>query len=494
MTPTSRIRKFVRQIAGIGDPPRYEVVPSTRGLIIKLNGKELLSSSVLDREFFEGSTSSYTTYTPSEVAVLEELERVVQKQSFGKTRTYSGLPEYSHIEGVVEMAWQNYRAAGTLPHFRSIVVHIGHDYIENIPELGKKTDEWETLLHKEDRMPDEDLRIEELEREMKILRYAAKGWLTMKLKNSIPESTSADEKASLEKKIDQSVNSIFRMTRSTESDHYSVSIGHVYRRRGNEDFAAMIMRMIGKNDDRTRNCMEYGPTYDADTTKQINLALNKDITLFKDTTVSGELTSRFGEVTVDGKMMDPPVMVMTAFNSMLALHYQNAAISRYAGRIMNNPDGRAAKLLDVLEISRQKMINSAIKLLEMAISPYETLHPDEKAKMGRTVERERKKGFYDGIEPRGPWEYWAGLDPKGREKVADLYETEAGQKRVYREARHFIEAFKNFRMAVEEGPKGSPRKLVDYLGDPTKQTLFTLKGVDKAMKHLGNYRRAKEII
>ena len=86
MTPTSRIRKFVRQIAGIGDPPRYEVVPSTRGLIIKLNGKELLSSSVLDREFFEGSTSSYTTYTPSEVAVLEELEKVIQKQFFFQTK------------------------------------------------------------------------------------------------------------------------------------------------------------------------------------------------------------------------------------------------------------------------------------------------------------------------------------------------------------------------------------------------------------------------
>src|SRR3989338_5959158 len=78
--------------------PKYVTELTANGLILKLNGSQLITSSILDRDYFVKDW-----FTEPELEVIarwdESVQRIMKERG---TRICSGLPFYLHTDRVVQ--------------------------------------------------------------------------------------------------------------------------------------------------------------------------------------------------------------------------------------------------------------------------------------------------------------------------------------------------------------------------------------------------------
>lgn len=463
--------------------PKYVIETTPHGLILKLNGSQLITSSILDRDYFVKDW-----FTAPELEVIARWDESVQRVMKEKgTRIYSGLPYYLHVDRVVQNLFEAGKAVNVPLDYKILIEGIGHDRIEDDKRIGALEERWEKALNENDYK--KRLIFEE---QLKVERAKVKGEVEGELLQYDSDTgVKGQEREKLERDTRIAVNQIKNVTRFSNERVYASSMGYQFQRIGREPLEQMLGRFPVKNSDRNENQIEYGLMLPLKRMQQLEIAF-KDASVIENYVVGEELRKRFNGVSLEAKGMPLAIRVQTAFKSVFPSHYQNETIDRYEQGILAGRYGdRTTGLLKLSRFTEASMIKSAVELLMSAVKSYE--FDKDIANRKEEVDKEIKdlKGegsYYYKVMAGGPIEYWLLRDPRGRKFIQALDKDPEEKFNVYRSARHFIELMPMFGMFYEHKDESeTPVLLSDpVIYDPRKHKYFALKNLDEMMKVLPN--------
>ena len=473
-------------------PIRYEPYISLRGnLIVNFENGPQIATSVIDRDYFVKEW-----FKPSELEVAARFEESTQQvlKALG-SRVYSGLPQYSHIDRETELIFEIAKNADVPLDLRILLAAIGHDRIEDHPNIRAVRDEWENAV-----INGNHEKIRDLGEQLTDLRNSTRTRMEKELLGYLNNigGISKDERHSLRNDIIHAVKRIYHLTRFSDDIPYAISMGFQYTRRQSESLDNTFRRFLIKNCDRIVNLREMGALYSDDVMRQIAMAFDDEqIVSSKDYAGNGsrevtyrvgeELTKRLGKVREYGVEMPATVKIGTGFKSMFPLQYLNNTLNYLAGRV--SLDARSSELLKLVEHSKGKMIEATGNSFDSAIAMYES-DPDifgMKGAVDSEVERNKRDMFYFRVTLDGSIKDWIIYDAGGRKFVEALDNIPYRKPEFYRQAMHFRENISMFGLFYEKGKvdgMGRSDLITDpsVAYDPKKHDYFTMQGVDNLLR------------
>ena len=410
MTPIDRVSGLIKgsleSIASRWMPsptPDYDAYTTHNGrLVVDVNNERdsVRIGNVVDQPFFNKGL-----FTLSQLAAIDAFEDYNQLIHLASgPRTNSGMHPYAHIVEVARILYQNAQIAGVPVMLSDALIHIGHDGIENRKKIIEYTKRLkEIAIQIFSARPDQISHLAEerkyLSRELAKERTAGKEEIKRKFKGIIEESGDY----SLITDANTSIRGIIGLTRESDEVPFPLSMGQQLGKGNLED---VFHRAIGKFDDRGANMAEVGLLYSLPNMKQIDLDFG-DPRVVDGHVIRKYLSERFGSVNLDARPMTPSQQVHNAFNSLFVFHYFNERINRYLDGVAGgqykldtellrvalfpshypteelSPDLRARlldsknrkmQLMRLAIVSRDTAIDTTLKLLESAVSQYETKH------------------------------------------------------------------------------------------------------------------------
>ena len=238
----------------------YKISISPRGKLLADFGNYQIGS-ILDRDYFKESFNEFGQWiSEPELEIIGRFEETIQKVSKQSgPRTYSGLPAFSHIDGVAEEAFKTSKISKVPLDFKIIIPLLGHDIVEDHEEIRAKKQLWESASMSSNN--DERVRYEQelgglRDKLLKGYERGLKGYLAG------VRGIKLNERKTISRDIEKSIRLIGDLTRFTEKNSYPVSMGHQYGKEGNEDLSQTLRRVFIKNSDRIQvricYCSFYG--------------------------------------------------------------------------------------------------------------------------------------------------------------------------------------------------------------------------------------------
>jgi len=391
--------------------------------------------SITDSPEFRASVEKFGPWLSDlEMYVIRGIEDSSQPEhtKLG-SRTYSGLPAYSHILGVGRTALQASLKVGVPLDYLDVVQHALHDDIEIDPDLRVLRKEWEAAAGRRDH----DVR-ETLEGKISTTRNNAMTKLEQRIVGPIDGldvGENGEVYADLRRKTLATVDNVSHLTRFSEGSSYAMSMKHVYSIQGEEDMATTLSRFLAKADDRIANVQESGP-YSEGIMEAIKLAF-EDSTPFNGHTVGKELTKRYGKINDDATAMPASLMVGTAFKSIYPLQFTNDFFNEHESAIETGVYGECAiEKLRLVQDRNAVLIESSLNLLDNAISFYESqLTKEDKRKVNGEIKDLLKGTYFNQVTKDGVMPDWTDHIEGGNAFMGNL-DTENGMFKNYRAARH----------------------------------------------------------
>lgn len=489
---TATLKGGLETILSQFEQKKYGVNVSNSGeLVVDFDDGPQISTSVIDKDYFIKEW-----YTPAQLEVISQFEDLTQRiLKESGPRRYSGLWAYSHIDRILETAFNLAGQNGVRLDFVTLLAIMGHENIEDDPEVRTKYREWK-LAFGEGNVGE----IEKIDAELKGLRDKKKDDLGKQLSLYILAS-SADtrERGELRSDTATAVRIMDQVTRFQEERPYMGSMGFQYRRVSNEKPINMLRRAIVKNCDFICNFLERGLLYSPHTMRQINKAFkdasevlilyNGDYHKVTEKRGIGDLLKdRLGEFRNYGVDMPTSVMVLNAFNSLFPLHYLNTTLNDY-GDSIKEPDESGK--LSLVKASKTQMVENVCELLDTAISIYESdkMILREKERIDSKVEGLKDTRYFYEITWGGDVFEWIKNELLGRQYVESLDKSPKTKVKVYEFARYLREVIGMFDKFYEingEGVNGKPNLLekTNTPFDPKVHRNFTFGNVEITVERL----------
>lgn len=500
MSPIERLREIlvnVRFGSIVSDLARtepryeareYEAIRSPNGVVIKLRGIELLSSSSQDFSYFNKSWLD----KPGQLETDRAVERDVQQAMLGHNRNYSGWYGYRHIEQTIETLCEHSQMVGATVSLPSLIGLRGHDLFEDDPEVDTKMKEWEALTSRKGG----NLRqIQSLEEDIARRLVQLKEKTEQRFKDYVPSDIKDRDRKSRFREVEEGVDLMWGLTRAKYQDIYPYSISQIFTRgaEGHEKMLKTFIRANGKVIDRLRNVGDYTPI-PQDIAHQINLALD-DKNNLEGIVIGEELTRRFGGIAY-GREMPPAVKVNTAFNSLFVFQYAHEQlINKYGAAIIRGRySPKVEQQFRLMEVGLRELLQSTLNLLDSAIRDYES-DPDIisiKGDVDKKVEAARQNPEYQTkVTPFAPVQVWLHNDARGKSYIEALDQDTRTRQAVYESARLLRVFFPQFSGYYEIGGDKSNLHFESGIYTPLRHNLFTVDGLEGAIEMQYGPRSAK---
>src|SRR3989344_1218443 len=466
----------------------YEVARSSRGLVVKLRGVELLSSSTQDRSYFRKDI-----FTPQQLELDARIEQHVQEASRGKYRDFSGWYAHRHYENCVEGLFRIHEAAKVPISLRELIMMRVHDLFEDDPSINRQMIAWEALVQRGD--AGDYQKIQELETELTMELKTLRNRTQEVFEGYMPAGMKRREKNEVETEIREGLELAWGLTRAKYGALYAESMRQIFSRgRGHhgklEPMRRTLERSIGKLEDRSDNVNDY-------TAIPQEIAAQAILVFQDPTTIDGivvreEFLKRFEGIKYV-KDMPPAIQVRTAFSSLFPLDYTNILRNQYGAEIANGRySPRVRNLFRVLEVAENQMLEATLNQLDSAIRVYET-DPEIKG-LKEVVDRKMTRAHADPdylyrVTDQGPVQLMLRLDAQGRSEILKLDEDKYSRAIVYEAARGLRELFPRFGMYHPIGDKRNLQSNPE-LYYPKRHYLFVLENLEEALSLLPTRRTA----
>lgn len=440
-------------------------------LSVRVDSFEL--GSIFDTNLYEKYEIQLGGLNDDEMAVARKFERdVMDLFRTKKPRRHSGLPAYSHMINDAAVALDAAIETKTPLDFVIFLAIIGHDYIEEHPDVERLQKEWEEAAY------NADIRtLISTGEKLSSKREEIKNELETRLMGYIPSGTDGLRRSNLRRDIQAGVRIIYELTRFSDQMPYPLSMGHQFRRDGNENVSNLLKKAFSKLSDRISNVGEFAPDYER---------LEKFQKMYEDKDTGRFLRGNFGEINPNASEMPAAIKVGTAFRSLFPLHYINETINTYGERIHNGEFGENdRKLLKLVLYARNRTIDESITLLRSAIEWYEgnnKIPKGYKEEVSNNIELNIKLDYFDGITRDGFANDWLLHDIVGRRKYTEMDISTEGRKEAYKVARELEVVFKMFNLRFSK--KTNNEVTSDF--DPRQHYFYTMTGVDDSMREFQN--------
>lgn len=496
------VRGLARPGGMFGSLKEYEIEPTPRGLIVRLDGIDLISSSVIDRSYFP--KKEFKDY---ELELITEFERFVQ-ETYRKlgSRKYSGMPWWYHIDSDVRTSFEIANSEFKLPggevylpktkvNLEDVLVLLGHDYIEDDEEIRGKIHEWEESTkagdHNQRQRFDAELRV--MRRNKASTTYDFLSQVVKRIVGSYGLRIGEIEK--LENIVERVPKLIHDLTRFSNENAYPVSMQYVYSRQfldkegtQAEPLISTLKRINAKSPDRCSNNEEQGPIYPVDIMEQLGLAWS-DTSKYGDY-IPIDVLSRLGTVRLSSKEMSPAVKVATAFNNFWCCQFGNSTMNLYRNEIFSSGEDHVMAL-NTYRKGRKLLIKSSLALLSSAIKQYESerfIHKHIQAAVESDIEQDKKSDYFFQVTSDGIIKDFVLYDTGGMGYLERLDKDKPTRAKIYDAAKRLAVEMPLFENCYQEGQNvsfGSPFLFNDDVYDPSKKHIFfTVSGVDKEIEKL----------
>ena len=470
-----------------GITPEYDPIRTPNGVLVKLQGIELLSSSAQDFSYFPRGS-----FTPAQLDLDRRIEADVQHSMLGAKREYSGWYGHRHIEQGLEAAFRNSKMANLQLYLPFLIMWRLHDWAEDNPIVMAKQAEWESLLKNRAGYSSQIHRLEcEIAAELERLKNET----IARFRDKVPQGIGARERTALFRDIAEGVEGAWAVTRAKYRDIYAHSILQIFTigRGGHGVILKKLDHGNAKVIDRFTNAGDYTPN-PPEILNQLILAFDDPRSL--DGIVIGEeLTRRFGEISY-GKEMPPAVQIGTAVKSLYVLQYAyEQIINKYGARITNGRYGQSAQQkMKMMLIGLDQVLKSTLNLLDTAIRTYES-DPDIlaiKGEVDEKVERLRHDPeFMTHVKEGDPLIEWIRLDARGKSYLESLDLNIEKKRAAYEHARLFSVFFPQYAGFYPIGGDTSNLQFDREVYDPRRHNFFTIGLLEEAISLQYGPRSAK---